>query len=80
METSERTPRGGVHAPDLEKVVRAKGPFLTLYLDTDPAIEQAAQRSETRWKTLRRDLEGSGMPDRLGAEIDAMVPRAHLEG
>ena len=56
METSEALPRGGVRAEDLAAIVEKPGPFLTLYLDTRPDIENAGPMIEQRWRTLRGGL------------------------
>jgi release factor family 2 len=80
METSEQLTNGAVEAPDLAELVRRPGPFLSLYLNTEGDVENAAQRSETRWKTVRTDLERQGVPETVLDEIGAIVPEAHLEG
>lgn len=39
------------------------GPFVTIYLDTESAVEDAATRLETRWKDVVRDLRNQGVDD-----------------
>jgi hypothetical protein len=80
METSEQLTSGAVEARDLAELVRRPGPFLSLYLNTEGDVENAAQRSETRWKTARTDLERQGVPDAVLDELEPFVPAAHLEG
>ena len=80
METSEPVMRGAVEAPDLGQLVRGAGPFLSLYLNTERAVENAGPLSQQRWKTVRRDLEEEGAPGVLLDEIDGIVPDAHLHG
>jgi hypothetical protein len=80
METSEQLTKGAVEAPDLAELVRRPGPFLSVYLNTEREVENAAPRSETRWKTVRSDLEPQGVPEAVLGEIDTLVPGAHLEG
>ena len=80
METSEQLTKGAVEAPDLAELVRRPGPFLSLYLNTEGDVENAAQRSETRWKTVRADLDRQGVPEAILDEVEALVPEAHLEG
>jgi hypothetical protein len=53
---------------------------VTVYLSTEAAVEQAAQQSELRWKTLRRELEEAGAPEEALAAIDPLVPDAHHRG
>jgi hypothetical protein len=80
MDTSERLMHGVVEASDLAELVRGAGPFLSLYLNTEREVENAAQRSELRWKNVRRDLEDRDVPGALLDEIESIVPRAHLGG
>ena len=80
METSEQLPHGAVEAPDLAELVGRPGPFLSVYVNTEAEIENAAQRSQARWKTIRGDLPGKEIPEAVLARIDELVPEAHLEG
>jgi hypothetical protein len=80
METSEAIPSGAIDASDLADLVRHEGPFLSLYLTIEPEVENAAQRTDIRWRALRSDLEGRDVPESLLHEIDALVPDAHVHG
>jgi hypothetical protein len=80
METSEQLMHGAIEAPDLATLVGGEGPFLSLYLNTERAVENAGPLAQQRWKTARRDLEGRGVPGALLDEIERIVPGAHLEG
>jgi hypothetical protein len=83
MESSGTTPPGGQSAaavPDIAAVFDGSGPFVTVYLATEAAVEQAAQQSELRWKTLRRELEEAGAPEPALAAVDPLVPDAHHLG
>jgi Bacterial archaeo-eukaryotic release factor family 2 len=80
METSEGFPPGAVDVSDLADIVKDAGPFLTLYLHTESKVENAAQRSLTRWKTLRGDLAHGDVPEALLDDVEALVPEAHLRG
>jgi hypothetical protein len=80
METSEQLMHGAIDVPDLATLVAGEGPFLSLYLNTGRAVENAGPLAQQRWKTARRDLEGRGVPDALLDEIGRIVPGAHLEG
>jgi hypothetical protein len=80
METSEQLPHGAVEAHDLAELARSAGPFLSVYLNTERDVEKASHRSQTRWKTVRSDLEDQGVSRALLDEIDLIVPDAHLEG
>ena len=83
MESSGTTPQGGqspAKIPDIAAAFEGPGPFLTAYLGTEAAVEQAAQQSELRWKTLRRQLEEDGAPPEALAAIDPLVADAHQLG
>jgi hypothetical protein len=80
MESAEPFPEGAVEAPDLAQVVARSGPFLSVYLHTDPGVQKAPERSEQRWKALRSELETSGAPEHLLAEIEPELPEAHKHG
>jgi len=80
MDHTGVTPSVALSAPDLVDLVLGDGPFLSVYLATEAAIENAAQRSELRWKDLRRDLEGQGVDQGVLAAVDPLVADAHLEG
>lgn len=83
MESSGASPRGGLSAadvPEIAAVFDAPGPFVTIYLGTEPAVEQAAQQSELRWRALRRQLEEAGAPQTALEGIDPLVADAHTKG
>jgi hypothetical protein len=83
MESRGTSPAGGLRAADLSELAalfEQPGPFVSVYLDTPAAIENAAQRSEVAWKSMRRELADAGAPDDLLDEIGALVPDAHLRG
>jgi hypothetical protein len=80
METSEQLPHGAVEAPDLAELVRRPGPFLSVHLNTERNVEKAAQRSQTRWKTVQADLPDKVVPEAVLELIDEIVPEAHLDG
>jgi len=83
MESSRPRPPGAVDAtviPELAGLMPATGPFVTVYLNTEPAVENAAQRDELRWKALRQSLEEQGAPTPALEAIDPLVPDAHTRG
>jgi hypothetical protein len=83
MESSGTTPPGGqspAAVPDIAATFDGTGPFVTVYLGTEAAVEQAAQQSELRWKTLRRELEEAGAPAEALTAIDPLVTDAHHQG
>lgn len=83
MESSGTTPLGGqspAEIPDIAAAFDGPGPFVTVYLGTEAAVEQAAQRNAKRWKILRHRLEEDGAPAEALAAIDPLVPDAHHLG
>src|SRR5690606_27450817 len=78
MRTEEAIPRTAPDLSDLARLVQRPGPFLTVYLGTDPAVENAGPRSEQRWRTCRQDLEEQGAPEDVLATVDPLVAEAHL--
>jgi hypothetical protein len=66
--------------PDVAAAFDGPGPFVTVYLGTEGAVENAAHQNELRWKNLRRQLEEDGAPGEALAAIDPLVPDAHHRG
>ena len=80
METSGAVIPSAIDASDLTDLVTGPGPFATVYLTTEAAVENAGQRSEVRWKTHRDGLLAAGAPEDVVAAVDPLVAGAHLEG
>ena len=80
MESAEPTPEVDEPGRDLAEMVGDAGEFLSVLLTTDPAVENAGQRSELRWKSLRSDLEQRGIGEEVLSAVDPFVPEAHLHG
>ena len=59
-----------------------EGPFVSLYLDAESSVEDAAPRLELRWKNARRDLEEAGADEATLAAIDDVIDggQAHRGG
>ena len=80
METSGVTPDVAVRAPELAELVQAPGPFATVYLTTEGGVENAAFKSEQRWKALRDRLVEEGAAEQALAAVDPVVGTAHVHG
>ena len=80
METSGTNFPTALRAPDLAPVALAKGPFASVELSTEQAVENAAQLEEMRWRALRGSLADAGAPESVLVAIDGVVGDAHLEG
>jgi hypothetical protein len=65
---------------DVAELLRRPGPYLSVYLGTEAAVENAAQHAEVRWKDLRRDLADAGAPEDLLDAVEPLVGPAHLDG
>ena len=72
---TDRTP-----LDDLAQVVGGEGPFLTVYLTTEGGVENAARRSELRWRNLRAEAADAGAEEAALAAIDPLVADAHQLG
>ena len=80
MEHTGVIPQVAVRSPELAELVRSEGPFVTVYLTTEADIDNAAQRSEQRWKTLRGDLAGAGASKAALDTIEAVCRGDHDAG
>ena len=80
METSQALPLYAVHDDDLVELVRAAPPFVSVYMRTEGGIENAAQRSEVRWRNLRGELASADVDPEVLERIDAIVTDAHQQG
>ena len=80
MERSGATPQVAADASDLVDLVEAVGPFLSLQLTTEADIDNAAQRSEQRWRAVRDAAAAQGTPPEVLDAVDPIVPNAHLDG
>ena len=80
MERAGITPQAAADTSDLAGLLKAAGPFLTVALTTEADIDNAAHRSEQRWRALRDNAAAQGAPQEALAAVDPLVPDAHLQG
>ena len=80
MERAGTTPQVAADTSDLADLVKTPGPFLTLHLTTEADIDNAAQRSEQRWRAVRDAAAAQGAPEDVLAAVDPLIADAHLEG
>lgn len=80
MERSGLTPQVAADTSDLVDLVKAVGPFLSVVLTTEAGIDNAAQRSDQRWRALRDQATAQGAPVDVLDAVDRLVPDAHLQG
>ena len=58
-----------MQAADLAPLYDASGPYVSVYIDTDPAVGNADQQLESRWRSVREVLAADGADD---ATLDAL--------
>ena len=52
VKAADHVPSGAVHSEALDRLFD-DGPFLSVYMNTEPAIENASRRDQLGWKGLR---------------------------
>lgn len=67
-------------AEPLARLFEFDGPFVTVHLTTEGAVEQAASKLDVRWRNLRDELEAAGAPEGALDAIAAEVDGAHTRG
>lgn len=65
---------------DLDGLLGADPPFLSVRLTTEPAVPNAGPRSHLRWQGLRTSLATDGVPETLLERVDPLVDEAHRWG
>src|SRR3954464_3804477 len=80
METRGDTPRVWANTSDLAGLFEQSGPFLTVQLATEAAIDNPSQRNQLRWRDQREKLAADGVDEAALAHIDPLVEDAHLSG
>jgi hypothetical protein len=76
MTRSGTRPAPQLDLGDLHDLVSRSGPFVSVYLPLDHAVEDAPRQNELRWRALRREVEDDASPSALEA-IDRLVADAH---
>lgn len=64
---------------DLAPVLTADGPFVTVLLESESDVEQAAGKYELEWRNALRELAGQGVDDETLAAIEE-ARGSHAEG
>jgi hypothetical protein len=83
METTNAIRARGLRATDLADLTRSLedgGPYVTVYLDSDPELVDAPARASIRWKDLHRDLHAAGAPAAALDAIAELIEPAHTRG
>ncbi len=64
---------------DLAPLYEAKGPFVTVVLDTTSEVEDAATRLDINWRNTLRELEQKGVDEATREALSANLGE-HGEG
>lgn len=82
MESPSTAPSGlsAKSEPDLASLFEHDGPFVSVYLETDPEAEPASHTSDVHWRDLRRQLVAEQAPAGALEAIESLVPDAHRYG
>lgn len=65
---------------EIAKLYTAHGPYVSLYLNTPVAVENAAQRLELAWRSTRQDLATAGVDDLTLDALELAVLDNRTEG
>jgi peptide subunit release factor 1 (eRF1) len=65
---------------DLSQLLSASGPVVSVYLESPSAVEDARDRLETAWGSVRRELASAGADDETLAALDDLVGGVKPEG
>jgi peptide subunit release factor 1 (eRF1) len=80
VKAADHVPSGAIHSEELNRLFDDDGPFLSVYMNTEPAIEKAAQRDQLAWKSLRHEAHADGADEQMLGQVDPLVPDAHMYG
>jgi len=64
----------------LQATLAARGPFVSLYLNTEVANQNAPREIHLRWRGLREQAESLGASSRAMEAIDELVDDSHQSG
>ncbi|MEY2475983.1 MAG: hypothetical protein QOG87_1298 [Actinomycetota bacterium] len=80
MESAGPTPHVALDAETVASLFPDTDPVATVYLTTEAEVENATQRAEQHWKSLRGAMSDAGVPASVLEAIDPWVPDAHRDG
>ena len=64
---------------DLTDVLSAPGPFVTVHVETESAVEQAQDKYELQWKNILSELQDKGVDERTRTAL-ADARGSHADG
>lgn len=65
---------------DIGALFEQEGPFISLYLDTEGAREDAPEELALRWRGMRDEALAEGAPEAALKALDGIVDGAHRKG
>lgn len=65
---------------DIRSLLDKRGPFVSLYLDTEGATEDATEELALRWRGMREEALSRGAPKAALERLDAVVDGAQKKG
>jgi hypothetical protein len=65
---------------EIAKLYTAHGPYVSIYLNTPVAVENAAQRAELAWRSTRGELASAGADDATLDALEAAVLADRTDG
>lgn len=65
---------------DLRTLLEEPGPFVSLYLNTEGATEDALDEQRLRWRGMREEALAGGASEKSLAALDGVVDGAHRKG
>ena len=65
---------------DLRSLLEQPGPFVSVYLNTEGASEDAPEELALRWRNMREEALGAGVSEKAMNALDALVDGAHRKG
>jgi len=80
VKAADHLPPGAIHSEELDRLFDVQGPFLSLYMNVERAIEKASQRNQLAWRSFRGAVQAEGADERILTHVDPLVPDAHLFG
>ena len=80
MESIAAPPACTAPTDGLAELVEREGPFLTVVVDTDPAVEDASHHAQLGWRSQREAVAALGAPERALRGIDGLVVDADRHG
>ena len=64
----------------LVTLYETEGPFVSVYMNCEGAIENAAHHNHLRWRAMREAVAREGAEGHALEALDALIPDAHLHG